>query len=96
MRTKVNLFLVENGADITVVVTGSVTPFRRGRSSGPGEVRDPDEGGDVEIEESTLDGAPYDLTRQQERQAKDLLLEKVADEGDGREDPRDDYDRAEA
>ena len=61
-----------------------------------GRVLLPDEGGDVEIEDSTLDGAPYDLTRQQERQAKDLLLEKAADDDGEREDPRDDYDRAEA
>ena len=80
--------------EVEVEVTGRVTPFVRGRYSGPPERCYPDEGGDVEDVEATVAGAPWVLTDAEEEKASDAIREKAdedAEEDDG-PDPDDERD----
>lgn len=61
-----------------VVVTGNVSAFVPGRKYGPPEVCYDDEGGEVEIVSSMLDGVAYELSAVDEERALDLLGEEAA------------------
>lgn len=87
MKTTITMSVaMEDGEDAEVEVTGTISPFVRGRTQGLPENCYPDEGGDVEVEKVTLDGKPFELSDAQEEAAKDLLAEAAA-EDDGPLDP---------
>lgn len=56
-RTVETTICVERkGYEVELTVTGTVTPYRRARTSGPPENCSPAEGGDVEIESVVYEG----------------------------------------
>ena len=75
--------------DGQVTVTGDVTPFRRGRYTGPPEDCYPNEGGEVDITSVTCDGQEFELTASEEDEARDLLRQAFDAENE-REDLYDD------
>ncbi len=91
-----------NGPDgeMDVEVTGSVTPFVRGRTHGDPGNWTPDEGGEIEILKVTEGAREIELTAEQEERAQELLREAAADDDGGfdedRDDDREEYDYADA
>ena len=76
--------------EIEVEIHGSVAPIVRGRFNGPSEDCYPDEGGEVEDIEASVDGKPFELTDEETQKAEEALVEAAADQDDG--DYEDDYE----
>ncbi len=76
--------------ELEIEVTGTATPFVRGRYSGPPEKCYPDEGGEIEDLAATHKGKPFELTSAEEDKAIEALQEVASDVDEG-PDP-DDYD----
>ena len=63
----------------SIHVSGDVTAFCPGRICGPPERCYPDEGGDVEVTGSWLNGEEVELTEDEIAQAEEALLQAAAD-----------------
>ena len=84
-------FVFEDDAasDIDVEVCGSVSPRIAARTNCPVELSHPEEGGEVEDVEATVDGKPFKLTEEEESEASDKVAETAEEDYDDRES---DYD----
>src|SRR5277367_6613800 len=65
--------------ELEIKVTGTATPFVRGRFSGPPELCYPDEGGDIVDVSATLNDKEFELTDAEEEKAIEALYEAAAD-----------------
>lgn len=59
--------------EVQVTVTGDVTPVTKGRYHGPPELCFPDEGGEVEVIETMVNGQTIDLTPEEYLLAENAL-----------------------
>jgi hypothetical protein len=72
-------------ADLDVEVCGGVTPFFPARTNCPVELSHPDEGGEVEDIEATVDGEPFTLTDEELCEAMEEVAQKACEDYDDRE-----------
>ncbi len=84
------LHLERDGNEVTVYIRGNVTPYVRGRYSGPPEDCYPDEGGDVEdveawVESDTGDVPDFKLTPEEQVLAVEALPNVAAEDDSGPE-----------
>jgi hypothetical protein len=64
----------ESWRELTVEVTGTVTPYRAAT------LLDPEEGGEVEIDSVTCDGKDFELTPSELTKASELLEQRARDD----------------
>lgn len=64
---------------IEVEVSGDVTAFRPGKTTGPAELCYPDEGGEVEVTGSWVKGEEFELTHEEISDAEESLQRAAAD-----------------
>lgn len=86
------LYIERDGVEIEVELTGSLSPYDPGCTSGPPENCYPPEGGEVEDIEAKVQGKPFELTAAEMTKAEEALFEANQDADDGGDE---DYDRGE-
>jgi hypothetical protein len=65
--------------EIEVKVTGTAIPYTPARFRGHPDTWSPAEGGGIEDFEATVDGQPFELSRDEEERAVEALQERAAD-----------------
>lgn len=92
--TRIPFAVERDGSEVAVIIRGTVTPFRRGRTWGHPDTWSPDEGGEIEIDSvcvdpgNGIDGAKWDgeLTSAEAADVLDALrLAAENDDQDARE-----------
>ena len=88
MTTRIPFAVERSGAEVCLVIRGTVTPFLRGRTWGHPDTWYPDEGGEVEIDSvcvdpgNGIDGAAWtgELTDAESADVEILLRASAADD----------------